>query len=152
MDDENIELTSFSILKESNRNKIDSIIKYCDDAFENPVSKRPYYSDLLDKISTKSIFLYAYKKQVLGYCSFYANDEDSKTGYISLLAIKQNFQNQHIGSYLLNNCLDVIKSKKFISCSLEVNKDNESGIRFYKKNGFIFLEDKTNSIIMNKKL
>ena len=37
-------------------------------------------------------------------------------------------------------------------CTLEVKKNNDSAIRFYKANGFVFLSERESSFFMKKEL
>lgn len=135
-----------------NRNEIDSIIRNCDRAFLEPVAGRSIYSDLLGKIHKKGIFVFAYGKQSIGYCAFYANDEDTKEAYVTLIAVHPEYQNQRIGKMLINYSMEIAQMQGMQSCSLEVKKNNSSAIRFYLANGFVFLKEKDGSFFMGRKL
>lgn len=119
-----------------------SIIEICDKAFEEPISQRDIYNKLIDKFVSSAYFLYAHNQEVLGYISFYANDFINRTAFISLIAVKPEFQNKHIGSRLLEECFKIAKSKGMETIQLEVLKTNSLAIRFYKRHSFSFLYEK----------
>lgn len=97
--------------------------------------------------------MYAYNgKQVLGYCAFYANDSDTQNAYISLIAVRPESQNLHVGSQLLKVCEEIAECRGMCCCLLEVKKNNFSAIRFYQANGFVFLNERENSLLMKKQL
>lgn len=136
----------------NNRNQIENIIKTCDDAFSEPITKRINYSELLEKIYRNGIFVFAHRKDPIAYCAFYANDADSKSAYISLIAVKPEYQHIHVGKRLLQCCLGIASDRGMQSCILEVKKKNDSAIQFYRSNGFDFLCERKSSFLMKKEL
>lgn len=137
----------------NNREEIDFIINDCDKAFDSPITKRKVYLDLLEKVHQNGIFIFAYNgNQYIGYCAFYANNSHSKNAYISLIAVKPEYQKLHIGKALINVCLKIAKSYGMNSCTLEVRKDNPYAIRFYHTNGFFIDDEKESSYLMKRVL
>ena len=118
--------------------EIDNVIKECDEAFDNPVSKRSYYQELLKKITDHAMVLKAENlhKDCLGYIAFYANDIQKETAYITLLAVNKSYQGKGIGKKLLAMCEDIVKDMNFHNLRLEVHKDNKHAIKFYGNCGF----------------
>ncbi|AAT43328.1 ribosomal protein S18-alanine N-acetyltransferase [Picrophilus oshimae] len=57
-------------------------------------------------------------------------------GRILLFAVDERYRSSGIGTYLLNEITKVMLSDGLSTMRLEVRTDNESAIRFYKKNGF----------------
>lgn len=136
----------------SDKRQINSIIRSCDKAFAEPVAEREIYADLLQKIYQNGIFVFAYQDNPIAYCAFYANNMDTKTAYISLIAVNPEYQHLHIGKRLLELCMEIAYERGMRTCSLEVKKNNHSAIRFYQVNGFVFLSERENSFLMEKKL
>lgn len=134
------------------KNEICRIIKACDAAFEEPVSEREIYSELLQKICRYGIFAFACQEEPAAYCAFYANDSESLTAYISLIAVKPEYQRLHIGKQLLEYCLKTAVDRGMQFCALEVKKNNPSAMHFYQENGFVFWSERENSYLMRKKL
>lgn len=125
-------------------------MRYCDTAFSEPVHKRAIYNEITDKLSKNAKVLVAYANDILGYNAFYCNNSNTKTAYISLIAVAESKQNKHIGKRLLKSCEDICLSNGMIYLDLEVRKENISAIRFYKSNAFEFKEEKDKSYIMRK--
>jgi ribosomal-protein-alanine N-acetyltransferase len=57
-------------------------------------------------------------------------------GRILLFAVKKQFRGSGVGKMLLAQELNVMTGAGLSTVRLEVRTDNESAIRFYKKNGF----------------
>lgn len=136
----------------SNQYEVDSVISSCDDAFREPVAKRIIYPDLLDKIYSKGICFYVYQQENIGYCAFYANDLEGKNAYISLIAVKPQYQKLHIGTDILRKSFEIMRAYNMENCLLEVKKDNLKAFRFYKSNGFQMVDEREQSYLMKCKL
>lgn len=132
--------------------EIDYVIRCCDNAFNESVSNREVYVNLIDKIYQKGRFLYAHNDEILGYCAFYANDREGKKAYISLLAVAPRYQKIHIGTKLLNETLMEMRKYGMEQCQLEVRKNNLKAIRFYELNHFLIIEERNNSYLMECEL
>lgn len=145
-------LPTWQILNISEKCDIDTIIHACDEAYDNPVTERSYYAKLLNKIHQKGRFIVAYKGSPLGYCAFYANDTEQKTAYISLIAMIPKYQAQHIGSRLLKESFELMKSYGMQSCSLEVRKTNKTAIQFYMGHKFTLIGERKESYLMKREL
>lgn len=145
--------SEISIKSSTEMDVICSVIEQCDDSFDEPISQRKIYNSLVNKFISSAYFLYACNQEILGYISFYANDLVSKTAFISLIAVKPEYQNRHIGSQLLNECFSIAELKGMKQIQLEVLKRNISAIHFYERNGFSFLCEKSEeSYIYQKNL
>jgi ribosomal protein S18 acetylase RimI-like enzyme len=116
-------------------------IEACDHAFSNPVSQRDSYENLMAKIHANADFIAAYRQEPIGYLAIYANDTVSKTAYISLLAVKPEYQKMHIGASLLEAGLALSRERGMKMVKLEVNTANAGAIRLYERMGFIRLCD-----------
>lgn len=134
------------------QSEIDAVIKHCDGAFEAPVSQRVIYPALLEKLHQKGKCIFAYNGQTLGYCAFYANDSERKNAYISLIAVAPEYQKLHIGTKLLRDSFEMMRACGMNHCLLEVRKDNQNAIRFYKTNHFVMIEEREESYLMRCEL
>lgn len=146
------DLPTWTIIQALEKQEIDTVIRYCDDAFESPVAKRAIYHGLLQKLHQKGKCIFAYNGQILGYCAFYANDSEQKTAYISLVAVTPGCQKMHVGTRLLHKSFEIMKSYGMEFCLLEVRKNNINAIRFYDKNRFFVIEERLESYLMKCKL
>ena len=124
----------------------------CDYTFENPVTQRTIYPKLLEKIHQKGRFIFAYDGNPLGYCAFYANDAERGIAYISLIAVVPEYQKMHIGTKLLMESFDIMRTYGMEHCMLEVRRNNQNAIQFYKRNRFIVVEERFESYLMKCEL
>ena len=145
-------LPEWQILGTSEQYEMDAVIRRCDAAFNEPVAQRIIYPKLLEKLHQNGQFIFAYNGESLGYCAFYANDPEHKNGYISLIAIAPECQKMHIGTRLLKESLANMQTYGMENCLLEVRKNNQNAIRFYKDNHFTITEERENSYLMKRVL
>lgn len=147
------DIPTWCIGRTSYHMEIEGIIQDCDEAFGSySLVHRKEYFDILRKIHQKGHLIFAYEKDVIGYCAFYANDDIGRNAFITLLAVKNKFQNKHVGAELLNIALEMAKEYNMLSCTLEVRKANLSAIRFYERNGFRICEEMESSYYMKRDL
>lgn len=95
----------------------------------------------LSNISSQFFFVYL-NDEVAGYLKFNTNDAQSEVmGDESLeierIYIKNKFQKQGLGKYLLNKAIDIAVERNKKKIWLGVWEKNEKAIGFYKKIGFI---------------
>ncbi len=69
-------------------------------------------------------------------CVFYANDEKTKIGYISLIAVKRSHRGLNWGKEILSETIQFMQKKGMQKLRLEVDNDNENAIGFYYHMGF----------------
>ena len=142
----------FDVLENADLNTTNTIITQCDDAFVNPISKELNFEDLLKKISEFATIIIAKTHDVLiGYAAFYANNMTTRTAYLTLIGVKPAYQKKGIGKELLTKVEQISLSKGMLKLDLEVKKDNEYAITFYKSQGYEFFKDCSNSSIYMRK-
>ncbi|MBE5960139.1 MAG: GNAT family N-acetyltransferase [Lachnospiraceae bacterium] len=81
--------------------------------------------------------------QIIGFISYYMNNWVTQTAYISLLAVLPEYRRNGIGEELLNGMKKRAIREGFQKAGLEVEKDNERAIAFYKKHGAVFVKEKS---------
>lgn len=89
-------------------------------------------------------------KDVKGFAAFYKN-VDAKQLYVTLICVDKQFQGQGLGSKMFE-VLESLKSEGFDTIALEVVKTNRIAYHFYKKHGFVELEDRGEKFLMRKTL
>ena len=104
---------------------------------------REFNSDFPRALDSMVTLVATLEKNVLGYIIFYINDYKSRRGYISQLAVKQNFRGLGIGKMLLKECIAYALDKEFIKICLEVDKENTNAIQFYKRMNFNISDEAT---------
>jgi ribosomal-protein-alanine N-acetyltransferase len=99
------------------------------------------YDDFISEIQRNDSFILVVKikTQIVGFCVarlikhyLYKSSECE----IYNIAIKENFQNRGLGSYLLNWLIGLLKEYNTESIWLEVRNSNWRAVSFYKKNDF----------------
>jgi ribosomal-protein-alanine N-acetyltransferase len=96
------------------------------------------------------------ENKIVGYIVCWLSD---KTAHIYNISVKKDYQNQGIGSFLLEYLLEELKKIGFNTVVLEVRKSNSKAISLYKKFGFTeekilskFYPDGEDAIYMIKSL
>lgn len=105
---------------------------------------------MLKKIAKNAIVIYVVDFDVVGYVAFYANDLESRQAFVSLIAVKPEEQNAGIGRKLLEESIKVSRLCGMKKMCLKVDKDNEKAIKFYKSNGFKYLNEDKSQYLMFK--
>lgn len=83
----------------------------------------------------------------------YFNDEISKTAYLSILAVAKEYQGKRLASSLLSEVEEYALQKGMNYMKLEVRKHNTTAQNLYKKFGYEFdSEASETSLYMSKKL
>ncbi len=96
-----------------------------------------------------------YNQEIVGFAGIKVLVEEAD---IMNIVIKKNFRNQGIGTLLLKKLLDLAKSLKLYTITLEVAEENNSAIHLYQKLGFEKVGIRKNyyqtqnGLIMQKKL
>ena len=119
-------------------------MKYCDNAFPIELFKRDNYKEIIDKILNHAFFYAAYgdeEKSAIGYVAFYANDIKTKTAFITNIGVLEIHQRIHVGSYLMKTCIDVSRKNGMKFLRLEVLKENNKAINFYRHWEFEFEQE-----------
>lgn len=110
----------------------------------------PNFAELFQKICNFGHFIVAYNAQILGYVVIYANDCVSKTAYITLLFVNEDYRNNKIGKVLLHYAGKVAAAAGMDKVRLEVNKKNIGAMRFYEREGYTYESETANSFYMLK--
>lgn len=127
-------------------NRILDFLTDVDDVIIPKLSERVHLEEYAKKLACKAETLFArYENNDIGACSIYCNTE---IAYISSIAVKKAFASMHIGSEII---LNAKKKSCFCGCKcirLDVFKENDNAIRFYKKNGFYKLAESEDWLTM----
>jgi ribosomal protein S18 acetylase RimI-like enzyme len=87
-----------------------------------------------------------------GFAAFYANDTVNFQAYLSMIGVKRNIQHSGIGTQLISAVERYAAQNKMTSIKLEVNKENLSAIRFYKRRNYLIAGETDHSFYYQKKL
>lgn len=146
---EDIEIKSIK-----NCDEIKSIILSFDPIFPHLKEKISSYDDYAKKLSEyANVVICKINQETAGLLVFYSNDIETKTAYISLIGVHQEYQGKKIGKILLEYCINASINCGMEYLKLEVDLDNTRAIRFYVNNGFENCEDSNGSSVhMCKKI
>ena len=76
-----------------------------------------------------------------GFIAYYANDFTSKKAYITMVIIDKKYRGKQIGKKLLNQVLNDLRGKEFLSVQLEVDKHNYVAYNLYSSFGFFKIDE-----------
>ncbi len=122
-----------------------------DAMFSPALSSNVDINSFAEKLSENAFFILCKsEKEVVGYIAFYENCE-TKIAYIPSICVRKTYRSKGVASQMLKFL--VSQSPKDINyIALEVRKNNNSAIRFYKRHGFVAKEDRGIKIFMTKDL
>ena len=136
--------------------KLDEIYKtilYFDSDFVPSLTER----GLNLKDYARKLYEYAYvytlneKDTETAFVAFYANDFVHHTAYLAQIAVKPQFCNQGYGYALLKLAMEIAKEKNMNLMKLEVCNQNQTAIEFYKRQGFIYYCDTSDTFCYMQK-
>ena len=118
-------------------NDVIEFIKKIDKLFPIPLSNKIDIEEYVCKLyKNGKIILAKTNDCIAGIIGGYMNDQKENIAYISILGIDEKYQCKKIGTKLLNVFQQIAKRNKMKKIYLSVNKSNNKGITFYKKNGY----------------
>ena len=88
----------------------------------------------------------------LGMISFYANDFVENIAFLTLIVVNKKNSNVGIGSNLIAFAEEYCKNKGMKKLKLEVLKNNENALKFYKKHKYYIIEENDITYYMIKEL
>ncbi len=115
------------------------ILNYKDNYFLRAITKDEYRKIFIDKHIRGGHFLAEYHNDVpVGFLSFYSNDLTTKKAFITAFALSDSlgFLKGKTLYRLFHYSLDIVLAAGMETVGLEVEKDNEKGIRLYNHMGF----------------
>ena len=143
------------VMKQADLNQIIKIEK---EAFSNPWNIKFFKEEL--NYNTFSLYLTAkVDNKVVGYTGCWFKDH-AKEIHIVNLAVKKEYRNNNIATYLINEIINMAKTVNYYKITLEVRASNKKAINLYnkldfKKNKIIpnyYLDNKEDAILMIKEL
>jgi ribosomal protein S18 acetylase RimI-like enzyme len=147
-------MQNYKIIEMKSLNDIIFSISFFKEIYHNSILAKVHnVKEYANKLFNNATVFAAVNESILGLIVFYANDLMTRTAYIAIIAVHPESQNSHIGFNLLDKCIEISKDNNMSSIKLEVKKQNENAISFYKKNGFDYCgEASQDSIFMSKEI
>ncbi len=113
------------------QNNLEDIIKDLEIKFPD-IFKTKIQDDFKNNPYTK-YFVYLKDNKVVGFLNYYLIYDRIEIVNFNVL---ENYQNEHIGSSLLEKLIELGNEKKLKNITLEVRIDNKKAIYLYEKYGF----------------
>lgn len=142
---------TYVIKKIREEKRIADFLGTCDKDFMPILSQRIDIGSYAKKLSQYAqVYCLVSEKQIFGMCAIYLNN--GIEAFITSFNVTQQFQNQGYGKILMQHVLHEAKQQNYKIIILEVDKNNEKAILFYKKNSFVVEEEHENWLVMKAKL
>ena len=134
----------------SSHNDIRNHLERCDLLFKPVLSSyinlEEYSKKLFENATRYEVFG---ERELVGLVGVYFS---KNIGYISNFSLERELLSKGISSNLMKFCLDDFKKQKLNIIRLEVYKENERAIKFYKKYGFIFEKEDAAVLTLVKRI
>lgn len=135
-----VDLPAFCIDRIIDEAERECVITYFDRYMYSPLSGNPDGQISKQRMIASSEMLLAYNKLPLGFISFYANDVESCSAYITSIAVSEEYRGTGIGRMLLERCCQIALKRGMQRIYLRVKKENKKALRFYLMWGFLKME------------
>ena len=140
------------IIEDTERKR--EIIERCDTVFSRPITLRDTYEEIFNRIDRHAVFFAAVEdRRVIGYAAVYMDDMETRAAYITMIGVIREMQGRHVGSTLMQSCIEEAVRRGMTCIRLEVMKTNALAITFYDHQGFVYEKDcAEDSIYMVKQI
>jgi len=130
-------------------NNILNLLYEFDDVFPRNKERVGDYVGWAKKISDfGTVIVNEQEDTNIGMCVYYANDTQTRKGYISLIGIKQPYRGIGEGRILLNSVIENMKENGMSCVLLEVDDDNNAAFCFYERMGFVIEQKRENTYLL----
>ncbi|MCU7995609.1 GNAT family N-acetyltransferase [Shewanella glacialipiscicola] len=128
-----------------------SFLLEVDADFSPPLSSRLNLAAYANKIQANAIVVEDIidGNLIKGIAATYANDESTRTAYLTFIAVKTCFRGLGVARKLIEKTEHILVKKGFFRLRLEVYKGNEA-INLYKRLGFEIYKEDSGSYYMEK--
>lgn len=95
------------------------------------------------------VLVHTADENLIGLCACYMNDFQTKTAYITHIAISSEYRGRGYGKELLEKTIAIAQEQGFQKLNLEVMKDNLSALALYRSHDFTIIEDRNTKYLMS---
>lgn len=114
-----------------------ALIKEFGEFLPDPLSERLDVDAYAEKVIKHGTVLLAMAEQVsLALAVMYANDQDTKRAYMSLLAVRPEARGRGIARELVNACVEHARERGMMCIQLRTLESNAKAMRLYTRAGF----------------
>lgn len=113
-----------------------SFLKDVEQDFVPPLLERINAEDFHTKLTSFGKFVQCrFEDSLVGLITFYANNKETKIGFVPFIAVKKEFRGNNIAGQLLSIAADESKNAGMSVFAIDTN--NEIAKQCYRKNGFV---------------
>ena len=117
--------------------ELSAFLHLADDLFPIPLSKRVNIEEFVHKnLQYGNALVYKDKDKIVAALLFYANNQETKTGYITALVTLPRFEGKGIAKQLLLEMDKIAINEGMSKMQLDTDIDNGNAIAFYIKRGY----------------
>ena len=121
----------------SNKEEVLNLLVEFEDIFPRLKNKVPDMDSWAEKLSRyASVYAGIDEGKTFGILVMYANNTETKKGYISLVGVFEEHRGKRFGKFLLNAAEQVAKENGMNKMGLEVDDYNTHAQEFYRLNGY----------------
>jgi ribosomal protein S18 acetylase RimI-like enzyme len=122
----------------------------CGNDFNPPLYTYVNIEQYAIKIRDNAVTFEAWdENELVGLVAVYFNNLITRVGYITSVSVIEERQRAGIATNLMRKAIEFGKKKDFKELRLELNINNSSAIKLYKKSGFVFNGTNNDRIIMS---
>lgn len=126
----------------------DSFIPSLDERIIKRSNAKSFASYINKVLNHGHLLIHHDYEKIHGLIVFYANDYLTGEAYISLLAVRNEFQGEGIGKNLLKNAISYIAGTGMNKIIVKTWYENIAALELYQKNGFEIHESKDKDVIL----
>lgn len=134
--------------------RLRSLLYDFNEAFSPSLSdvKADFDSFSLQLINNAIVIVAVHERSTLGFVAIYANNNENRTAFVSLIAVKAGYFGQKIGTQLLSRAENYASQNSMTSIELEVKQNNSRALKFYNHHGYVRFNHANNSFFLKKSL
>lgn len=135
-------MEKFKINQIQSTMEINKILIEFNCTFDPPLHKRvaDIESYARKLVSNGYVYVALNNDHILGFVAFYSNDNITRIGYLSQIAVKPNCKIKGIGYKLIKQFEKISYDCGMNILKLEVSDNNKHAINFYIRNGYKYFE------------
>ncbi len=149
-------VVNYTKLENTNHNLalLKDILKGFSERFSPPlVEMKPDIDNFALQLINNAVVVVANQRNaIIGFIAIYINDYKTKTAFISLIAVKSDYQGRNIGKQLLSIAERYSHQNNMAFIRLEVKQKNKRAIEFYHRNGYLEIKETESSLLLEKVL
>lgn len=121
-----------------------NFLEEMDAHFEPPMRERVNLRDYITKLKEHGNILGVLnsEKNLVAVIAFYANDKDTRTAYVTYLAVHPDAWGQSLGKLLVAKALTQAATQGMNACKVKTWNNNRKAIKLYQSAGFKIIDQR----------